>query len=198
MRTNKTINTILAGSLALSLAACVSTDAENTQVVKQEAAKVAAVELNTSDLYEVEAEGRTYVFDDFATYQEFLSVGETAFRQTFIGAGPNGQTLVFGMTSKDKKKHFSKIAGYNLYMGSQLPADNFYGEMRIEGENRIYVFSRLEDMKQVRETGEAALRFSDIGSGPNGETVIYVLHSGNKKVKPVALMEEFKKRNNMM
>ena len=198
MRTNKTINTILAGSLALSLAACVSTDAENTQVVKQEAAKVAAVELNNSDLYEVEAEGRTYVFDDFATYQEFLSVGETAFRQTFIGAGPNGQTLVFGMTSKDKKKHFSKIAGYNLYMGSQLPADNFYGEMRIEGENRIYVFSRLEDMKQVRETGEAALRFSDIGSGPNGETVIYVLHSGNKKVKPVALMEEFKKRNNMM
>ena len=198
MRTNKTINTILAASLALSLTACVSNDAENTQVVKQDAAKMAAAELNNSDLYEVEAEGRIYVFDDFATYQQFLSVGETAFRQTFIGAGPDGQTLVFGMTSKDKKKHFSKIAGYNLYMGSLASAENFYGEMRIEGENRIYVFSRLEDMKQVRETGEAALRFSDIGSGPDGETVIYVLHSANKKVKPVALMEEFKKRNNMM
>ncbi len=193
----RTINTILAGTLALSLAACVSNDAEvENQTVKQEAMKAAAVDLNNDDLYEVHAEGRLYVFDDFATYHEFLNVGETSFRQTFIGSGPHGQTVVFGMTSKDKKKHFSKIAGYNLYMGSQPAAENFYGEARME--NRIYVFDRLEDMKQVRETGEAALRYADIGSGPKGETVIYVLRSENKKVKPVALMKEFKKRNKMI
>jgi hypothetical protein len=192
MRTNKIINAILAGGLALSLTACVSNDAERQEhAAKQEMAN----KLNNDDLYEVEAEGRFYVFDDFATYQQFLQVGETSFRQTFIGAGPHGKTLVFGMTSKDKKKPYDQIAGYNLYMGTLAGADDFYGEMRIEGESRIYVFSRLADMKQVRETGEAALRFSDIGSGPNGETVIYVLHSGNKKVKPVALMDEFKKRN---
>ena len=192
----RTINTILAGSLALTLAACANTDAENTQVVKQDAAKVAAVELNNDDLYEVHAEGRLYVFDDYKTYQEFLEVGETSFRQTFIGAGPAGQTVVFGMTSKDKKKHFSKIAGYNLYMGNQSASENFYGEARLE--NRIYVFDRIEDMKTVRETGEAPLRYTDIGSGPKGETVVYVLRGDNKKVKPVALIAEFKKRNNMM
>ena len=203
MRTHKTIKTILAGGLALSLAACATTEADmkDQAAMKTEATKkevMATADLNNTDFYEVEAEGRIYLFDDFATYQEFLSVGETSFRQTFIGAGPDGQTLVFGMTSEDKKKHFSKIASYNLYKDTMPAAENFYGEMRIEGENRIYVFSRLEDMKMVRETGDAALRFSDIGSGPNGETVIYVLHSDNKKEKPVALMQEFKAHNSMM
>ena len=179
----RSINTILAGSLALTLAACASNEA----VVKEH--------LNNDDLYEVHAEGRLYVFDDKGTYEEFLTVGETSFRQTFIGTGPHGETVVFGMTSKDKKKHFSKIAGYNLYHGVLPTAENFYGEMRLE--NRIYVFDRIEDMKAVRETGEASLRYTDIGSGPKGETVVYVLRGDNKKVKPVALIEEFKKRNNM-
>lgn len=181
----RTMNTILAASLTLALAAC-SNNSSNT---------TAAENINNDDLYEVHAEGRLYVFDDKATYNEFLLVGETSFRQTFIGSGPDGQTVVFGMTSKDKKKHFSQIAGYNLYHGTLPAAGDFYGEARLE--NRIYVFDDIDDMKAVREIGEASLRYTDIGSGPKGETVVYVLRSDNKKVKPVALIEEFKKRNNI-
>ena len=59
-------------------------------------------------------------------------------------------------------------------------------------DGRIYVFSSWADMVLTRESGEAALRFSDIGAGPNGETVIYVLNSSNKKQRPDALMAEFK------
>ena len=69
------------------------------------------------------------------------------------------------------------------------------GETRLE--NRIYVFDSIDDMKAVREVDEASLRYTDIGSGPKDETVVYVLHSDNKKVKPVALIEEFKKRNSI-
>ena len=187
----KTTTTILAASLALALTACSNNETKTAQ------SKVSEVieNINNDDLYEVHAEGRLYVFDDKATYNEFLSVGETSFRQTFIGTGPHGQTVVFGMTSKDKKKHFSQIAGYNLYHGTLPAAGNFYGETRLE--NRIYVFDSIDDMKAVREVGEASLRYTDIGSGPKGETVVYVLRSDNKKVKPVALIEEFKKRNSI-
>jgi len=50
-------------------------------------------------------------------------------------------------------------------------------------------------MKLTRDSGEAALRFSDIGAGPDGKTVIYVLNSNNKKQRPDALMAEFKKKH---
>ncbi|MDA7747124.1 hypothetical protein N8878_07320 [Psychromonas sp.] len=197
-------NTLLVTALTLALSACASSESETksaiTETAKQSKIEMTnkameAVDLNNGDLYEAHVEGRIYVFDDFDTYQEFLSVGETSFRQTFIGAGPNGETIVYGMTSEDKKKHFSKIAAYNLYMGTLAPSESFYGEMRME--NRIYVFDSVEDMKSVREVGEASLRYTDIGSGPKGETVVYVLRNDNKKVKPVAMIEEFKKHNNI-
>ena len=190
----RTTNTILAASLALALTACASNDADVTTEVKAQATEMQA-NLNNTDLFEVHWEGRVYVFDDMGTYNEFLEVGETSYHQTFIGAGPDGQTLVFGMTSEDKKKHYSQIAAYNLYMGTLPAAEDFYGEMRIEG--RIYVFDKVEDMKTVRSLGEAPLRYSDIGSGPNGETVVYVLRSDNKKKKPEALIERFKKHNHI-
>lgn len=142
---------------------------------------------------EVHEDRRIHIFYDKHTYDEFQQLGETSFRLTRIGAGPKGETLVFGLTAADKKKT-SGIPSIEIYDGQRKPA-NFYGEMRAEG--RIYVFSTYDDMKMVRETGEAALRYSDIGAGPKGETVIYVLNNSNKKEKPVALMEQFRKFNGM-
>lgn len=46
---------------------------------------------------------RHYVFDDFDTYQEFLSIGETSYRKVFIGEGPKNETLIFSLRSEDKK-----------------------------------------------------------------------------------------------
>lgn len=178
----------LAAGLAFSLAACGGNAAKPEQA--------AAPQLNNDDLYEVHHEGRLYVFDDFGTYQQFLEVGETAYRQTFIGGGPKGQTLVFGVTGADKKKRYDQVAAYNLYSGTLDAASDFYGEMRAEG--RIYVFDRLADMETVRSTGEAPLRYTEIGNGPQGETVVYVLNSENKKKKPVALQTAFKQRNGLM
>ena len=55
--------------------------------------QTASVEDN-SDFYEVHQDGRIYIFYDADTYQEFLAVGETPYCKTYIGAGPNGETLV--------------------------------------------------------------------------------------------------------
>ncbi|WP_210395231.1 hypothetical protein [Motiliproteus sediminis] len=184
---------LLVAGLSLALGACSATmDSKPAEDAKP----MATAELNNNDFYEVHHEGRLYLFDDYATYQSFLEVGETSFRHTFIGDGPKGETLVFGLTGKDKKKTAEKIASYNLFHGNLDAAADFYGEMRSEG--RIYVFDRYEDMETVRTTGEAPLRYTEIGTGPKGETVVYVLRNDNKKQKPVALQAAFKQRNGLM
>lgn len=46
-----------------------------------------------------------------------------------------------------------------------------------------------------RATGEVPLRYTDIGGGPNGMTVIYVLNEDNKKERPEQLKKLFKARH---
>lgn len=177
---------------AAGLIACANTS--DVPAVPAEQSAVVAADLNNNDLYEVHQDGRIYLFDDADLYRSFLKVGETPFVIARIGEGPNGETLKFGLTSQDKKKT-SGIASVELYEGNLMAAEDFYGEMRIDG--RVYVFSTLEDMNDVRKTGEAVFRYTDIGAGPKGETVVYVLNKANKKQKPDALMGEFKKRNGL-
>lgn len=151
---------------------------------------VAAKPLNNDDYYEAHHEGRVYVFDDAKVYLDFLANGETPYRKARIGAGANGETVVFGLADADKKK-LDGIASVDMFDGKLAPAAAFYGEMYREG--RIFVFSSFEDMQSVKSTGEAALRYTEIGAGPRGETVIYVLNTTTKKHKPVALIEQFNK-----
>ena len=172
--------------VTLSLTACQSNE------VKEMAVAPAAVE-NNQDLYEVSHEGRHYVFDDYAVYQEFLEIGETSYRKVFIGGGPHGETLVFGLRGEDKKK-LEGLAGVEMYNGKLEAADDFYGEMRGE-DGRLYVFSTLADMEAVRTTGEAAYRLTQIGTGPQGQTVVFVLNSTNKKKYPEALIARFNEMN---
>jgi len=182
MKFNKTLLCSLA---ALALTGCATNSAKPTAS--------AALEANNNDFYEVHTEeGRIYAFDDWDTYQSFLTVGETPYVLARIGEGPKGQTVKFGLTSADKKKR-EGIAVVDMYDGKLAAAEDFYGELRSEG--RIYVFDRYEDIIAVRTTGEAPLRFTEIGTGPKGETVVYVLRGDNKKVKPVALMSKFNNMN---
>ncbi|WP_319557775.1 hypothetical protein [Thiomicrorhabdus sp.] len=154
------------------------------------APKQAPVAEKGTDLFEVHHEGRIYFFYDFPTYQSFLDVGETAFRLTRIAAGPKGETVVFGLTKEDKKKGAETPAAL-IIDGKAEAKTPFYGEIMKHG--RIYVFDSKKDMDFVREVGEPSYMYTEIGSGPNGETVVYVLNKNNKKKKPVALIESFEK-----
>lgn len=184
------------GSALLTMVGCGSMSPMEPVVEKVEQLKAAVVSGgNNTDLYEVSHEGRYYVFDDFATYQSFLEVGETSYRKVFIGGGPKGETLVFGLTSKDKKK-LKGIPGVDMYNGDLVAAESFYGEMRGE-DGRLYVFNRYQDMVDLRKVGEAPYRFTQIGSGPQGQTVVFVLNKGNKKKHPEALIKKFKEMNKL-
>ncbi len=177
--------------IALSLTACTQ-KVEQVKAAKP-AEKAVAPAYNVDDYYQVYQEGRIYVFDDFATYQSFLKVGETAYRLTRIGTGPNGETVVFGLRKQDKKMR-SGIGGIELYDGRAEPiSEGFYGEVIKEG--RIYVFNTWADLKSFIAVGEAPYRFTQIGAGPSGKTVVYVLNKSNKKKQPVDLMAEFKRKH---
>lgn len=168
--------------VAALLAACSET--KPNQPAKHQAATA------KTRFFEVHHEGRIYMFYDKKTYMNFLAHGETPYRLTRIGAGPKGETLVFGLRSKDKKKR-SGIPAVDLYDGKTRPARDFYGEMVLEG--RIYVLGSWEEMKKLRMTGEAAYRYTMIGAGPKGQTVVIVLNKHNKKKKPTALISAFRK-----
>ncbi|WP_348675150.1 hypothetical protein [uncultured Abyssibacter sp.] len=150
--------------------------------------------MDVSDYYEAHHEGRIYVFDDFATYKAFLDYGHTAYRLVRIGEGPDGETIVFGLTDDDKAKR-EGIASVALYDGEVSGAENFYGEVLYDG--RFYVFDRWEDLQAFKGSWDAPYRFTEIGAGPGSRTIVYVLHDGNKEVRPDALIGRFKKRHGL-
>lgn len=148
----------------------------------------AAPAVNNDDVYLVEHEGRLYVFDDEQIYASFMQHGETAYRLVRVGAGPGGSTIVFGLRDEDKAKQ-SGIASVDMYDGRLAGAADFYAEVLHDG--RFYVFSEWDDLVNFQHTRTADLRFTEIGAGPGGRTVIYVLNESNKTERPVAQIERF-------
>lgn len=147
--------------------------------------------LNNEDVYLVEHEGRLYVFDDEAVYKSFMLHGETAYRLVRIGEGPAGSTLVFGLRDEDKAKR-EGIAAVDMYDGRLAgAAEGFYAEVLHDG--RFYVFSEWADLVNFQRTRIADLRYTEIGAGPGGRTVVYVLNETNKKEKPIDLIARFKR-----
>ena len=177
--------------VALTLASLLGCSAmeEKAESANAEAAKAEMEMSKMAHLYEVHKDGRIYVFYDKALYSDFLKTGHTAYMFSRIGSGPNGETMVFALTGKDKKKR-TGIPSVELVDGSRS-ANVFYGETYDEG--RLYVFGAYELMESYRKTGEATFRFTDIGAGPKGETVVYVLSKKESKKRPDALMAMFKK-----
>lgn len=142
-----------------------------------------------ADYFEVHAEdGRIYVFDDFATYAAFLQHGETPYRYMRIGGGPDGKTLVFGLTAEDKAKR-SGIASVEMWDGAVPEGDAFYAE--VIHDNRFYVFDRWADLQSFKSTFEAPYRFTQIGAGPGGRSIVFVLNGDNKTEKPEDLIKHF-------
>ena len=187
---------VFVAMMATGLMAGCSAMPEKTAAVEQVVVeKVAmaipmeAVSLNNEDMFVVYHDGRMNVFYDAKLYKEFLQVGETAYRKTFIGAGPKGETIMYGLTKDDKKK-LAGIPSIEMMEGRLDGASEFYGEIRDEG--RINVFSDWALFKAYMTNGEVPYRLTDIGAGPKGETVVYALTKDTKKTRPEALIAQFK------
>lgn len=133
---------------------------------------------------------RIYVFGDTKNYFQYLEHSEVSLTRTRIGEGPGGRTLVFGITNDDVKANAPSLA--ERVIDKKAPAaGDFHGEVFKDG--RFYVFHTLKDMNDFIEHGEVALAFTDIGAGPNGASIVWVMNKESMaKGRPTATMERFK------
>lgn len=134
--------------------------------------------------------GRVHAFGDTKNYFDFLAHGEVALTRTQIGTGPGGKTLVFGITGDDVKAN-RPSRGEQILGGTAPAASGFYGEAYKGG--RFYLFGDLKDMKDFTAFGEVPYSYTDIGVGPKGETLVYVMNKDSyKKGKPQDRADRFK------
>lgn len=154
-------------------------------------APAAASTQQAAEFYVVLPEdGRYYAFGSFKLYQDYLAHGEVALTRTRIGAGPSGQTVVFGIT-KDDVKHGQPSTGERVYDGQLAPAADFYGEVFKGG--RYYVFGDLKQLLDFAAHGEVPYSFTDIGAGPNGATIVWVMDKRSyAEGKPTQRMQRFR------
>lgn len=133
--------------------------------------------------------GRIHAFGDTRNYLQFLATGEVALTRTQIGAGPKGETIVYGITKDDVKKNQPSL-GELIYQDKLPSAAEFHGEVFKNG--RFYVFGDLKDMKAFAAFGEVPYSYTDIGAGPKGETLVWVMNKNSyKKGRPAATIERF-------
>lgn len=185
---------IIALSVVSVMGGCASapeaTSSASQKPIEKTVKKSEAVALDNGDMYVAYVHGRENIFYDAHEYKSFLQVGESTYRKTYIGGGTNGMTRSFGLTKADKKKPTNPAE--QMLKGEMQPAADFYGEIYNSEKNRFYVFGNWKDFSDYLKTGIDTYHYTEIGAGPKGATVVYVLNKSNNKVKPEATVKKFK------
>lgn len=145
----------------------------------------------TVELYAVlPPTGRVHAFGDLKNYADFLEHGEVALTRTSVGGGPGGKTIVYGITADDVKNNQPSRAEQILAAATPEPAA-FYGEVFRDG--RFFLFGQRKDMVDFLAFGEVPYSYTDVGAGPKGETIVYVMNKDSyPKGKPMERAERFK------
>ena len=180
-------------AIAALAGGCASADTKATESAPAPVSAPAPTTASESlpvELYAVLPEsGRVYAFGDTKNYFDFLAHGEVVLTRTQIGAGPGGRTLVFGITKDDVKSN-QPSRGEQILDGSLPAAGGFYGEAYKNG--RFYLFGDLKDMNDFMAFGEVPYSYTDIGVGPEGETLVSVMNKESYKMgKPTDRVERF-------
>ena len=175
----------------LALAGCATDMKQAAPAAGQAPAATKAANAVASEFYAVlPQDGRIYAFGDTKNYMDYLAHSEVALTRTRIGAGPGGKTVVFGITGDDVKKNAPSMAE-QILDGKLEAAPGFHGEAFKDG--RFYVFGNLKDMMAFIAFGEVPYSYTDIGSGPKGETLVWVMNKDSyAKGRPESTIERFR------
>lgn len=176
--------------LVAGLSACANTAAP---VATAKPAAAPASALNNEDWYQVRTEERIYVFDDYQVFRDFVATGKAPVtRDTDLKDAKSGLPFTVALSAADQGKDLKQTAAYQFLTVSLPPAYPFYGEIRQDG--RIYVFKSYGDMIDMNKYGEPTFSYNDIGGGPQGERVVYVL--AKEESKPEKQIALFKSKYN--
>ncbi|MDZ4202188.1 MAG: hypothetical protein U1C96_08620 [Gallionella sp.] len=136
--------------------------------------------------------GRIYAMTEPKIYLGLMAHDEVPLTRARIGGGPDGETVIFGITSKDGNNLDKHTAAEDIFDGRTKDVGAFYGEVVKNG--RYHVFGEWKDFKDFLAHKEITFTYTEIGTGPKGETVIYALNKVTKEQgRPVTLIEQFNK-----
>lgn len=134
--------------------------------------------------------GRIYAMTEPKIYLGLMEHDEVPLTRARVGGGPDGETVVFGITSKDGDHLDKPTAAENIYDGRTKDIGAFYGEVVRNG--RYHVFGEWKDFQDYLTHKEITFTYTEIGTGPKGETVIYALNNKTKdEGRPEALIGQF-------
>jgi hypothetical protein len=154
------------------------------------AAKAEAPVLKQTYFMVYHENGRIYAMTEPKIYLGLMEHDEVPLTRARIGGAPDGGTLVFGITSKDGDHLDKPTVAEDIYDGRAKDFGAFYGEVVRDG--RYYVFGEWKDFQDYLTHKEVTFTYTEIGTGPKGETVIYALNTKTKdEGRPMALVEQF-------
>jgi hypothetical protein len=134
--------------------------------------------------------GRIYAMTEPKIYLGLMEHDEVPLTRARIGAGPEGETVVFGITSKDGESLDKPTVAEDIFDGRAKDFKSFYGEVVRNG--RYHVFGEWKDFQDYLSHKEITFTYTEVGTGPKGETVIYALNNKTKDAgRPEALVEQF-------
>lgn len=136
--------------------------------------------------------GRIYAMTEPKIYLGLLEHGEVPLTRSRIGGGPEGETVIFGITNEDGKHLDKPTAAEDIFDGRVKDLKPFYAEVVRNG--RYHVFGEWKDFQDYLAHKEITFTYTEVGAGPKGETVVYALNSETKeKGRPLHLVEQFNK-----
>lgn len=147
--------------------------------------------LNNEDWYQVWTENQAVLFDDQAVYFNYLKTGKAPALKDLGVKDFAGRAVVLGLSAEEKGREVNTLTAKRFLDINLPPATDFYGEIR--QDNKIFVFKRYGDMIDVMKLGSPTFSFMELGGGPNGERVVYVL--AKEEAKPEALIKKFHSLN---
>lgn len=179
----------LAAMVAVAATGCTApgawmgADAEKVYDKELEAKRLAAV-INNDDYYQVVTENRIYVLSDAKDFIGLLKTGEVPKTVTKIGGGPNGERLIYGVTSSESKAMESKVGfkggAQEMYEGNRKGLDKgFFGVLSINGR---YVVTDDWSIADGFRKGTVPAGGST-GTSPDGKPVTYVVKGDVKEAQ---------------
>jgi hypothetical protein len=182
--------TVAAGMLSLAAAGCgtkgdwMGADAEKAYDKEAEAKRMAAV-LNNDDYYQIHLDGRVYVLADAKDFISLIKLGEVPKTVTKIGGGPNGERLIYDVSSNESKIMETKVGfkggAQEMYEGTREGLEKgFFGVMFKDGQ---YVVTDSWAVAKQFRSGALPTGGVSAGTAPDGKSVSYIVGSDLKEVQ---------------
>ena len=116
-------------------------------------------------------QGRLFVLGQASTVEKFMAHKHLPYTRTLLGAGPQGQTVIFEVAKKnpDLTDRLQKVFAERPFP-LQKSGDDFFV---YHYDGRIYVIGSAETNAKFLQHKHLPYTRTLLGAGPHGETVIF-------------------------